>query len=231
MISVVVTVVALAAYLAVAPGVGARVRALVGLEGIARADAPGTPFAFLQEDRVTGRPVAWDRCRPVEYVVNPSGAPSDWPILLEEAVSRMERASGLTLTFLGETSDRDFADRDATGFSPDPVLVGWADEDEVPDLAGDVAGLGGAVAIGDHRGWRYRTGSMVLDRELFDELEADGQDGAAVAIILHELGHVVGLDHVDDPGELMHVGGVTPRPRFGPGDLAGLDALAEVPCG
>ncbi len=231
MISAVVTTVALAAYLALAPGTAARVRAVVGLDASAREDSPGTPYAFLQADPVTGDPVAWDPCRSIEYVVNPVGAPSGWPALLDDAVTRMERASGLTLTSLGETTDRDFEDRDPTGYSPDPVLLGWADEDEVPDLAGDVAGIGGAVSTGDTRGLRFRSGAMVLDSDLFADLQDDGQQDVAVAIVLHELGHVVGLDHVDDPGELMNAEGVAPRPRFGPGDLAGLSALADAPCG
>lgn len=222
---------ALVALLALEPGIGARVRTMVGVEGPARPDAPGTPYAFLQSDPVTGDPVAWDRCRPIEYVVNPAGAPEDWSALLEEATYRMERASGLSFASLGETSDRDFERRDPTGFSPDPVLVGWADEAEVPGLGGDVAGIGGAVSTDDGSGRRYRSGAMVLDAETFDELDADGQQDVRVAIVLHELGHVVGLDHVNDPGELMNAGGVAPLPRFGPGDLDGLDVLAGTPCG
>ncbi len=231
-VSVVVTAVALAAYLALAPGTAARVRALVGLAPGAAADAPGTPYAFLQTDRTTGEPVGWDPCRPVEYVVNPAGAPADWPDLLAAAVDRMERASGLDFRSLGETDDRDFEERDATGFSPDPVLVGWADEDEVAALEGDVAGVGGAVSVGYGQGPRFRTGSLVLDTATVAEVAdlAGGRD-VQLAIVLHELGHVVGLGHVDDPGELMNAGGVTPRPRFGPGDLAGLEVLGEIPCG
>ncbi len=229
-ISAVVTTVALAAYLVLAPGTAARVRSMVGLDGVTRQDSPGTPYAFLQVDPVTGDPIAWDRCRTIEYVVNPAGAPSGWPTLLDDAVARMERASGLTLDSLGETTDRDFEDRDPTGYSPDPVLVGWADAEEVPDLAGDVAGIAGAMSTGDNRGLRLRSGAMVLDSGLFADLEDDGRRDVAVAIVLHELGHVVGLDHVDDPGELMNAEGVAPRPRFGPGDLEGLAALADVPC-
>ena len=49
------------------------------------------------------------------------------------------------------------------------------------------------------------------------------------AIVQHELGHVLGLDHVDDPGELMYDTS-SGRTDFGPGDLEGLARLAGVPC-
>ena len=45
------------------------------------------------------------------------------------------------------------------------------------------------------------------------------------AVIQHELGHLLGLDHVDDAGQLIYSetrGGVT---GFGSGDLNGLAAL------
>ena len=45
-------------------------------------------------------------------------------------------------------------------------------------------------------------------------------------MVLHELGHVMGLDHVKVDGELMESagGGVT---DFGPGDLEGLRILGR----
>ena len=47
---------------------------------------------------------------------------------------------------------------------------------------------------------------------------------------MHELGHVVGLAHVDDSREVMYADnvGVT---QFGSGDLAGLAALGRGRCG
>jgi len=42
------------------------------------------------------------------------------------------------------------------------------------------------------------------------------------------LGHLVGLDHVDDPTQLMHV--VSPVFDLGPGDRAGLARLGAGPC-
>ena len=54
-----------------------------------------------------------------------------------------------------------------------------------------------------------------------------GWIGAQGPVVLHELGHVMGLDHVKVEGELMEGagGGVT---DFGPGDLEGLRILAEM---
>jgi hypothetical protein len=56
----------------------------------------------------------------------------------------------------------------------------------------------------------------------------NGRD-LARAVVMHELAHVVGLDHVDDPGELMHDQNVGTL-DFGPGDLEGLAALGSGSC-
>jgi predicted Zn-dependent protease len=120
---------------------------------------------------------------------------------------------------------------------PEPVLIGWADEDEVGDLADDVAGVGGPTMVEIGRLRTYVTGSVVLDRDTTDRFGADdparpdgrGADELEIALLLHELGHLVGLEHVDDPGELMYPAGIT-RSSYGPGDKEGLAALGAIPC-
>ncbi len=221
----------LAAWLALGPsGLGAEVRARVGL-GATPGDQPGPHHAFLQTQRGGAVPVGWDPCRPVPYVVDPAGAPAGWEGLLGDALDDVATASGLTFADRGRVDDRRFDDRLAVGPSPDPVLIGWADSQEVPGLRGDVAGLGGAVSVLVDGRRFFRTGSLVLDRGTFADLAArPGGDDVERAIVLHELGHVVGLGHVDDPGELMHQEGV-PRTDYGPGDLEGLAALGALRCG
>ena len=59
--------------------------------------------------------------------------------------------------------------------------------------------------------------------------DRDGGDGVT-AVIRHELGHVVGLDHVDDERELMHPVGHPDVVGFGPGDLTGLAELGRGQC-
>ena len=151
-------------------------------------------------------------------------------------MARIGETTGLRLEYAGTSSARPRwgegrVELGAGALSdPDPVLVTFADADEVPQLEGRVAGVGGSVMV-ERAGWRrYLTGQVTLDRDAFAELE-DRPDGdtVAAAITLHEFGHLVGLDHVDDPRELMHATTTTQR-DLGPGDLRGLRALGQGRC-
>lgn len=189
----------------------------------------GYAFAMLQPDR--RGPVTWG-CREIGYTVNPDGAPADYRKVLASAIADIEQASGLTFRYAGTTDDRTFEGRSGLFGSAPPVLVAWATPDEVPDLAGDVAGVGGseAVATGVDR-MTFVTGMVALDRDAFADLSARPH-GADVqrAVVEHELGHVVGLGHVEDPGQLMYPE-TTSRTTLGSGDLAGLAAVGTGSCG
>lgn len=179
----------------------------------------------------TGRPVGWDPCEPIHYVVNPAGAPSDWEDTVEEAVETISDASRFDFVYDGTTTDRDFESR----FSPveaktSPVLIGWAEPGEVSQLKGSTAGVGGGTAVRDGGRTRFVTGIVVLDRDAFAEMDRTGRGEAERLIIAHELGHVLGLDHVDDSGELMHAEYVGQR-GFGDGDRKGFARLRDLPCG
>ncbi len=164
--------------------------------------------------------------------MNPTGAPAGYRETLAAAVADIEAASGLDLVFGGTTDDRTFSDRsgplDATA---PPVLIGWATPDEMPRLADDVAGVGGAEAVQTRRDrLTYVTGMVVLDRDQFAEIGVrEGGAELQRAIVTHELGHVVGLDHVDDPDQLMYAE-TSGRSRLGAGDADGLAVLGNGPC-
>ncbi|MCW2852851.1 MAG: Matrixin [Nocardioides sp.] len=187
-------------------------------------------YEFLATRPGTDEPVGWSHCEPIEYVVNTDGAPDDWEDLVRDATGRMQEASGLVFEDRGTTDDRDFEGRFGLSGRPEPVLIAWADEEEVPGLAGDVAGLAGPISRDDGMFQKYVTGRVVLDKEAFEEIESvRGGDEQREAIVLHELGHLVGLAHVDDPGELMHP--TTETTELGPGDRSGLAILGDAPCG
>lgn len=185
-------------------------------------------YAFVAKGP-NGLPVGWDACEPIHFVVNPAGAPSDWADLVDDAVGAVEDASGFDLVDDGVTEDRS-ADRRSGSRAAPPVLIDWATPAEVEGLEGDTVGIGGSSAVTSNGETRYFTGAVVLDELEYDRMSRSGNDRAAVLILAHELGHVLGLDHVDDPNQLMNPSYVGQR-GFGDGDLAGFTVLRDMPCG
>jgi hypothetical protein len=214
----------------------ARVRELFGLGDDRLREIPEYAvgegsFAFAETQPGTDDPVGYSPCRPIEYVVNPDGAPDGWETLVRDPVESTSRASGLEFTYEG-TSDARPASYDEGFLAADapPVLVAWATPEEVPALEGDVVGLGGSASYEVRPGLRqYATGVLTLDRDQFDVSGwIPGGREPLEAVVLHELGHLVGLAHVDDAGELMHP--TNTRTTYGPGDLEGLARLGDTPC-
>lgn len=201
----------------------------------------GSTAFVLQESPKKGQPfVAYDPCRPVHYVVRPENAPAGGDVLIREAVAATSQASGLQFVYDGTTTEAPADDRQT--FQPDrygkrwaPVLVAWSTPVETPALAGEVAGLGGsgyAQAAGQPLlPLVLAAGQVSLDAPDLAEIVASRPDGAAEvrAIIMHELGHVLGLDHVNDPTQLMFAENMGLM-GFAAGDRAGLARLGTGPC-
>lgn len=187
-------------------------------------EVPDPTYAFLEEQPYgRGEPVTWRPCEPIRYEVNPdraAGSDDDAVARVRDAVAEVAEASGFRFSYVGTTARRP-ADAERLGAGPaPPVLVAWSSAEEVADLAGDVAGIGGSVPREQDRWYWYVTGRVVLDAD-----DLDGDDGER-ATLLHELGHVLGLDHVDSRRELMYAESVGQR-DFGPGDLKGLARLGK----
>jgi hypothetical protein len=175
-------------------------------------------------------PVGWDACEPILYVVNPEGAPDDWEDVVEDAVSEIEDASGFDLKADGRSEDSSSDRREQDALLNLPVLIDWATSEEVPTLRGDTVGIGGSSAVTRNGETRFVTGVVVLDELEYEQMARTGQDRAASLILAHELGHVLGLDHVDDTKQLMNPSYVGQR-GFGDGDRAGFKVLRDMPCG
>lgn len=240
--SLAVALLGVVAMVLVSPSVlPAPVRDLVGLAPERLASAPDVDdagvYAFMAHQEGDPRtPIAYDPCRPLRVRINPELAPPGAVEIVRDAMDTVAGATGLVLQYDGSTTERPRWDDE---FVPSflgrvrsrPALVSWAEESEVPELEGDVAGVGGSLAVRTGVGpARYVTGGVTLDAATFRML-ADRPDGDAQmrAIVLHELGHLVGLAHVDAPNELMH-GDNLGLLDFGPGDLAGLARVGSGSC-
>lgn len=204
----------------------------------APAAAPAGEGGYQVLDSEGGVPVRWDPCRPVRYVLDERAAPAGAAFLLTDALAEVQRVTGLVFVPEGATTEAPSPDRSPLqpgryGDRWAPVLVSWSDAGADPRLAGDVAGYAGPQAVsGDGPGTRrYVSGQLVLDGPQLAEMVAGSAGLArARAVVLHELAHLVGLDHVEDPRQLLYPSTTPLVVGFAEGDLRGLAAVSGGPC-
>jgi hypothetical protein len=178
-----------------------------------------------------GEPITWDHCLAIRYQVNPEGAPENWREIVDDAFAEMTANSGFVFLDAGETANRRLAGTfDPSGTRGEPVLIIWSSQGRLHGLQGDTVGLGGGAVLEVQGIPRLVTGGIILDAEshsgAYDGLSTREQQ----LILMHEIGHVLGLGHVDDDRQLMNAAYVG-QDGLGKGDLAGLEALHDVPCG
>ena len=197
----------------------------------AAAPDPSREFAVWGLDHREA-PLRWDACEPILFVLSEQDAPDHAVRDLTAALMLLREATGLDLQLLGTTDERPQVDRplveDAgAGWQWRPVLVAWAQPGE-----GDVAltaldrGVALPVSVRDGEHEAYVTGQVVLNAARTDLIDgfADRRD-AIGATLLHELGHLLGLAHVEDVSQLMSTDPGSGPVVLGAGDLAGLRAI------
>ncbi|MDR6507118.1 matrixin family metalloprotease [Arthrobacter oryzae] len=196
---------------------------------------PSDSFQFLATND-DGTPVGYSPCRPLHYVVNAGLAPAGSENLVEEAVATISRATGIRFINDGPSTEAPSEDRDP--YQPEtygerwaPLLISWTTPEAAPKLKGQVIGTGGSTHYSFDGGPKtFVTGSLDLDApQIAGELERPQGPAYATAVILHELSHVMGLEHVDDPLQLMYPEIGTPD-GLAAGDLNGLYQLGKASC-
>lgn len=230
-------------------GAGTQRPAEGGLEtpppGFEEEDAPlGVPeppavgsdsYRFLAVNG-DGSPVGYSPCRPLHYVVNADLEPTGAKHLVPEAIATISAATGITFIYDGTTAEQPSAQRPP--YQPDeygerwaPLLIAWTTPEAAPQLQGKVIGTGGSTHFSYDDGPKtFVTGGLDLDApQIANELRNPDGHLYATAVILHELSHVMGLDHVEDPRQLMFPEIGTPE-GLSAGDLNGLYELGKAQC-
>ena len=194
-----------------------------------------TSYKFLATND-DGSPVGYSPCRPLHYVVNAALAPPGAGRLVEDSIRTISEATGITFINDGPTSEASSPTRapyqkERYGDRWAPLLIAWTTPEQAPQLKGPVIGTGGSTHFSFGDGPKsFVTGSLELDAPQIAE-DLDRAEGAAyaTAVILHELGHVMGLEHVDDPAQLMYPEIGSPA-GLAAGDLNGLYELGHAQC-
>ena len=209
---------------------------LVTAEGgvLTSVTAPATSgaYAVLRIGK-DGVPVRYNPCVDQRYVINPLHAPAGAVDEVRVAFDRLSAATGIRFVYAGPTTEAHgvFGRRDLTqdryGSGWAPILVSWTSAAVEPLLAGGTLGYGGSTSY-----WRgdsdeaYVTGEVVFDTDQSALAPGFGPGLTRGNLVLHEIGHVVGLDHITDRAQLMNASIHSGSPNgFAAGDLAGLAAL------
>jgi hypothetical protein len=204
----------------------------LGRPDLAPSGVGGYAFLAVHPD---GSPVAWDPCRPIHVVVRPDGEPPGGRSLLLSVLGELSAASGLRFVDDGSTTEPPGADRSAYlktryGDRWAPVLVTWSSPTETTMLSDQVLGRAGPDSFGSGADRRFVSGTAVFNAPLIAQQLSTGDSAKARAVLLHELGHLIGLGHVSDPFQVMYNTNSYPLARYHAGDLRGLELLGQGRC-
>lgn len=192
-------------------------------------------FLALNPD---GSPTRWDPCTPIHFVVNPDNALPGAVEDTQEAFNQISATTGLTFIYDGlstEIPQSDYTTKLTSDGGYPPVLVAWA-----PMGSSDVfqdsndSGRATASTIDASNGQKkFVTGFALLNSDHNSIYEPGfGQGQTRGTLLLHELGHTIGLNHAEGAHEVMstQISPVTPG-SYTLGDTSGFKEIdASLGC-
>ena len=185
-------------------------------------------FLYVAE---SGLPAYLKGCETIPYYIRRSYATSEDLELVKVGLDRIGDAYGRSFTFAGFTKETEVSKL------PSSFLINFTTLRESKELRkASKAEVHGVLGIGGPEQYDFietpRFGSQYFDR---GSVQINGDEWpkltveAKVALIMHEAGHVFGLDHPRNGVDQLMTGEPVPlTASFGNGDLKGLRILSAV---
>ena len=169
-----------------------------------------------------GRVVAWDPCTPIPYLLLRPGMPAGGAAAIGSVLNEVQGLSRYRFVAAGWVDGAPASTAALRG----RALLGWVEPGQAPEFEigeVDVAGTGGLSAVNGRP-----VGGFAFVRSTPGRTTR--VDADAIDVLRHEVGHLLGLGHVDDARKVMYPIRRRRAHGFADGDVAGLRALAALGC-
>jgi hypothetical protein len=150
------------------------------------------------------RPVSWNPCAPIPYIVNFTNAPSFAAKDLRSALAQLTAASGFHFVYEGTTAIVPRANWANTRYENQngyaPLIIAFANPSSTNVFtSGDAQiGAGGAAWVRTPNGLVDVSGTVVIDDQVH-YIPGFGAGYSLGTLFLHEVGHVIGLAEGPNP--------------------------------
>jgi len=187
--------------------------------------------------------VRWNPCAPIDYRVNPARSPKSSLPEVKRAFAAVHQATGLTFRYAGTTTAVPDAKKGYNAVFPagTEIVIAWATPDVqsrmMPKTA-TIAGMGGWSGVSGYTATGgaaniITRGQIVLNASLTRTMArgfAARPGGTTGELLMHEIGHAVGLAHpdIDDTHEIMYPMLTGKKAVWGAGDLVGLRKVGKT---
>jgi hypothetical protein len=205
------------------PSNGSTIRPRPG----SRPDSGRGPYRFMIEQ--DGEPLSHSRSEPVKYALRADCAAPGAVDMVLRALQCVADRSGNEFVFDGtfEGLPTSSSDRIEIGWAFDEEFRKWEHKSGKDSVAGRIGWGGPGAVLGNALAKTVLGGGFVLLNAEMSYQVGFLPGPSHGMVLLHELGHVMNLDHVADDREIMCTGNAPEQLEldYGPGDALGLRTL------